>query len=117
MPKERIEYQALDIALPERTSLHDVVSEVIDRGRQGWEPDRVRQALVDLGLSAGDADLAWDRTHGGIVRAGSGARDNRPDRHHDPIAWTAYELAVADRSIIRDLHPPDHPPRPWWHWW
>ena len=49
----------------------------------------VAHLIEEFGLSAADAELALDRTLGGLVRAASGLPDNRPSREKVLVfPWT-----------------------------
>ncbi|UUZ47405.1 hypothetical protein LP420_29530 [Massilia sp. B-10] len=63
-------------------------------------------ALIDkVGISDDDAALAWDRVHGGIVRAATGNASNCPNQAKDALAWLGFQRAREDRSIIAALYP------------
>ena len=51
------------------------------------------------------ADLAMDRTYGGIVRAKTKNPGNQPDQETDPIAYEGYERARRDETILQRLLP------------
>ncbi|MFZ6721788.1 hypothetical protein [Undibacterium sp. Ji49W] len=96
----------MNIVLLERKSLEEVVALVISMGMQSADYELVQKALIeDLGLSSEDAALAWDRVHGGIVRASTGRNDNCPDKTKDPLAWLSFQKASDDISIISSLYP------------
>ena len=96
----------MNIVLPEHRSLEEVVALVILMGRQGADREQVQRALVDnVGISDDDAALAWDRVHGGIVRAATGNASNCPNRAKDALAWLSFQRAREDRSIIAALYP------------
>jgi hypothetical protein len=63
---------------------------------------QIRDAIqTRFQISSEDADLALDRTFGGIVRASTENPRNRPDPETDPIAFESYERARRDQTIIR----------------
>lgn len=117
----------MNIALPPQHALGEVVELVISSGRAKTPAAATQRALIEtFGLTADDAALAWDRVHGGIVRAATGNVANRPDRSKDPLAWTSFQLASGDPSIIAALYPqyatradaqPDSERKPWWRFW
>src|SRR5579884_2869619 len=62
---------------------------------QGTTRSEMLTVLTErFALSFDDARLAMDRTVGGFVRAASGNPANEPDRGKDPVAWTAYQIAL-----------------------
>ena len=70
------------------------------------EREGIENALVEtIGLSQDDAALAWDRVHGGIVRASTGNEANCPSKDKDPLAWLSFHKATADNSIIAAVYP------------
>ena len=96
----------MNIALPSQHTLGAVVELVISFGRARTTAVAPQRALVEtFGLTEDDAALAWDRVHGGIVRAATGNVANRPDKSKDPLAWSSFQLAVRDPSIIAALYP------------
>ena len=122
----------MNIALPEHRSLEEVIALVISMARSGADRDDIEVSLVEeIGLSPYDAALAWDRVHGGIVRASTQRLDNRPDRADDPLAWLSFEYARRDPSIIAAIYPKyaeaagsksrasgqTATARPWWKFW
>ena len=96
----------MNIALPEHRTLEEVVTIVISMCMAGADYEHVQLSLVEeVGLSADDAALTWDRVHGGIVRASTRHRGNCPDRSKDPLACLSFERAMEDLSIIAVLYP------------
>ncbi|MCY0912471.1 hypothetical protein [Massilia antarctica] len=96
----------MNIELPEHQTLDNVVALVISMGMQGADYNLVQLSLVEnLGLSTDDAALAWDRVHGGIVRAATQQSGNCPNRSKDPLAWLGFQHASQDASIIASLYP------------
>jgi hypothetical protein len=96
----------MNIVLPEERSLEEVVELVISMGRQRVAHEVVQSSLIEtFCLSPDDAALAWDRVHGGIVRASTGHQDNCPDRRKDTLAWMSFQRASQDWSIVADLYP------------
>lgn len=96
----------MNIALPAERTLDEVVSLVISMGMGNSEPEDIETALVEvIGLSQEDAALAWDRVHGGIVRASTGNEANCPSKDKDPLAWLSFRRAIVDHSIIATIYP------------
>jgi len=87
-----------DLTIPghDATELVDVVlGEVLS----GTLAPTIQRLLVSrLGLSERDAVVAWDRTLGGVLRAGTHP-DNRPDPDKDPVALEGYRRASADPTL------------------
>jgi len=117
----------MNIALPPPHTLGAVAELVISHGRAQAPTAATQRALIEtFGLAADDAALAWDRVHGGIVRAATGNVANRPDKSKDPLAWASFQLATADPTIIASLYPqhanradslPDTERNAWWRFW
>ena len=117
----------MNIALPSHHTLDEVVELVISFGRERTPAAVTARALIEKsGLTEDDAALAMDRVHGGVVRASSGNVVNGPDKSKDPLAWTSFQLAMRDPSIIAVLYPQyairrderaDGERKPWWRFW
>lgn len=96
----------MNIALPAERTLGEVVSLIISMSMGKSEQDETQEALVGtIGLSRDDAALAWDRVHGGIVRASTGNEANCPSKDKDPLAWLSFHRAIADNAIIARIYP------------
>lgn len=96
----------MNIALPAERTLDEVVSIVISMSMGKSEQDETEDALIGtIGLSRDDAALAWDRVHGGIVRASTGNEANCPSKDKDPLAWLSFHRAIADNAIIVAIYP------------
>ena len=57
--------------------------------RESYEA-MIQICIVNFGLSSDDAELALDRVQGGIVRAITCNRANKPDKEKDPLAWYSF---------------------------
>ena len=95
------------VVLPAGRKVDDVVEVVLACRR-----DRVAHAttiaeLTRFGLSDEDAEVAVDRVCGGLVRASTGDRSNKPSRKKDPLAYASYRRALADPSLTRLTDPPE----------
>jgi hypothetical protein len=90
----------LTLAMPARG--YDELVGFIIRGRlAGRDPVALTaEVAAEFGLSVEDADLALERTSGGLVRAATKNSANQPPRDKDPIAWESYQRGIADPSII-----------------
>jgi hypothetical protein len=83
-----------------------LVDHVVENALAGVESTLTQKQLMSaFGLSLDEAALAQERTLGGVLRA---ARDPRhcPDRDRDPFAWTSFQRATADPSLVARLFPP-----------
>jgi hypothetical protein len=80
----------------------------------------VARLQSSLGLPLEDAELAWDRTLGGLVRAATGLAANAPSKRKDPIAWASYQRCKRDPALIGAVRPEyavAAAARPWWRFW
>ena len=94
------------ITLPSGRTVADVVDLVLARALDSTSADEVETALAaEFELAPEDVALARDRAMGGIVRAGTGNEQNRPDPVKDPIAYESYQRAVADPSLPGQYFP------------
>jgi hypothetical protein len=122
----------LNIELPPGRTIDEIVELVLSDWRRRVPTDETVQALVEIGLDEEDGVLAWDRVHGGVVRAATRIPENCPSRSKDPFAWTSFQRATSDPSIVADLCPEDAAARPepqpapapeppsrrrWWRFW
>jgi hypothetical protein len=96
----------LSVPLPSGQTVDELVDHVI-RGllRHTDEDALARELVTRFNLSSDDAWLVLDRTRGGIVRAATLYPGNRPPRDKDPVAWTSFQRATEDPSVIAALHP------------
>ena len=96
----------MNIEIPGKKTLDEVVALVISMSMNNAQQEEIESALVEtIGLSEDDAVLAWDRVHGGIVRASTGNLANCPSKAKDPLAWLSFHKASADKVIIATLYP------------
>lgn len=96
----------LTIPLPHGKTPADVVEYVLQGSIQKTPYEKlVAQLIAEFSLSPEDAELAWDRSHGGIVRAATLNAANCPDQQKDPIAWESYQRGIQDHSLIARLYP------------
>lgn len=96
----------MNISLPADRTEAQVVDFVLARAEAGIAGEALVAALQDeFKVTVGDAELAVDRTYGGLVRAFTRNPANRPDRSVDPLAWISFERATSDPSIITSLLP------------
>lgn len=57
--------------------------------------EAIRSSIAQFSLSEDDADLAYDRAQGGVVRALTGNPANRPDPVKDPVGYYAFRQVWA----------------------
>ena len=120
-PQEEWEWtDDMSVRLPSNRTAKEVASFVIQQALSGTSDEANESGLVSkFGFSAEDAALIRDRVFGGIVRAATGNKSNRPDSKKDPFAYASFELAFRDSSIIARLYPQfaNWAKRPWWKFW
>lgn len=75
-----------------------------------------RHLCEKFALSPADAELALDRTHGGVVRAATGRTDNCPVKEKDPVAWISFQKCLKNPNLIAAIRPEYAKPvrKPWW---
>lgn len=91
-----------DLTLPLTGRGYDELVDFIIRGLLAVTDHEVlAQAVsVEFGLSLEDAELALERTCGGLVRAATKNRANQPERAKDPVAWESFQRGTDNPSII-----------------
>ncbi|WP_157411037.1 MULTISPECIES: hypothetical protein [Actinoplanes] len=96
----------LTIPLPPGRTPADVVDLI---ARLATHPDAfddvVRALTAEFGLAEDDAEFAFERYGGGLVRASSRIPQNCPPADKDPIAWEAFQRGFADPQLIAALYP------------
>lgn len=96
----------MNISLPADRTEAQVVDFVLARAEAGTTGEALVAALQDeFQVTADDAELAVDRIYGGLVRAYTRNRANRPKRSLDPLAWISFGRATDDPLIIARLLP------------
>jgi hypothetical protein len=107
----------MNIVMPSGHSVDEIVDYVIAAALEG-QPDSQTEAHLrsEFGLSENDAALARDRVFGGIVRTALGRGRSRPNRKKDPFAWTSFQRAMKNPSIVTSIYPQfsRSPKKPWW---
>jgi hypothetical protein len=73
----------------------------------------VAELVTKFGLSVEYAELAWDRTLGGLLRAATAA--NCPEQKKDPVAWISYQRCKREPALIAAIRPEFA--KPWWRFW
>lgn len=83
-------------------TISELVDFIIEAGFAGTGPEQTCSAIQSrFEISLEDAELAMDRTYGGIVRAATNNPVNEPDPASDPIAYESYGRAKRDATILR----------------
>jgi hypothetical protein len=95
----------MSILLPAGKSVEDIVDVIFHGETAQLAHEKILAQLTALGMSSDDAELAWDRTLGGLVRAATNARENEPRRDKGPIAWSSYQRCRRDPSLIAAIRP------------
>ncbi|MBO2008424.1 hypothetical protein [Hymenobacter negativus] len=86
--------------------MESIADFVIQQALQGTPDDENESKLISaFGFSLDDAALVRDRVFGGVMRAATGNEVNRPDGQKDPFAYTSFELALQNPSIIAGIYP------------
>jgi hypothetical protein len=87
-------------------TLEDLVEFVLQAEVQKVPFEATVAALTaKFGLSREDAELAWDRALGGLVRAATGNPANCPSKEKDPVAWISYQRGLRDPALIAAIRP------------
>ena len=90
---------------PGRT-LDELVEFVLQaEARKVASASTVAELVTQFGLSQDDAELAWDRSLGGLVRAATGNPANCPDEQNDPVAWISYHRSLREPALIAAIRP------------
>ena len=96
----------LTIPLQEGQTMDELVEFIIQALLGQEVRSKIEQDLMTIfKLSEDDADLARDRTLGGIVRAATKNPENCPHYEKDPVAWTSFHRATLEPSIIAAIYP------------
>lgn len=91
----------LSIAVAAGRTLDELVDHVLQAElRKVAHGTTIAQVMREFELSEADAELAWDRTLGGLVRAASNNDANCPIREKDPIAWISYHRCRQEPALI-----------------
>ncbi|HMI53404.1 MAG TPA: hypothetical protein VK525_17960 [Candidatus Saccharimonadales bacterium] len=107
----------MTIAVPTGQSLEGIVDYVLQAAVQRETSSEVVQRLVtEFGLTHGDAELALDRTCGGVLRAATGRRNNCPSKDKDPMAWLSFQRCLNQPEVMGAIYPQfARPPKKiWW---
>src|SRR5215510_7225640 len=96
----------MTIAVPTGRSLDDVVDYCLQATIRKETTEKMFQHLTtEFGLTQRDAELALDRTCGGVVRAATGPQDNCPAREKDPMAWLSFQRCLKQPELIGAIYP------------
>lgn len=96
----------LTVPLPPGRTVAEVVdlaAEAVVRGVPGDEV--IRLLATEFRLSPDDAEFAYDRFCGGLVRAATKNPQNCPPFDKDPVAWESFHRGVADPSLVAGIYP------------
>jgi hypothetical protein len=82
----------MNIPVTDRRVLGRMVDMVLGHflSRRPYE-EAFDQLVGDFNLTDEDAELAMDRIQGGVIRALTGNRKNRPDRRNEPLARISFD--------------------------
>lgn len=96
----------MTIVVPTGRSLDDIVDYVLRATIRRETPDNmVRHLVEEFGLTQSDAELAWDRTCGGVVRAATGHQENCPSKDKEPLAWLSFQRCLKQPELIGAIYP------------
>jgi hypothetical protein len=96
----------MTIVVPIGRSLDDIVDYILRATIRRETPNNMVQHLTtEFGLSQGDAELALDRTCGGVVRAATGRRENCPSKEKDPLAWSSFHRCLKEPELTGAIYP------------
>jgi hypothetical protein len=102
----------LTVPLPPGRTPADVVDLIVRVATHPDAGDEVVRLLADeFQLSAEDAEFAYDRFCGGLVRAASRNPLNCPPADQDPLAWESFQRGMADPLLVARIYPQFAPPQ------
>jgi hypothetical protein len=102
----------LTIRLPPGRTVAELVDLVLQSALRGVPAEEMNRLLgAEFRLSAEDAELARDRSFGGLVRAASRNPLNCPARDKDPLAWESFQRGTHDPSLVARIYP-EFSPKP-----
>lgn len=86
----------MNISVGAGLSQIEVADYVLDSLLGGIDLEDIHAGLIQtFSLTCADAELALDRSQGGIIRALTGSMSNAPDERDDPIARRAFDIVWA----------------------
>lgn len=96
----------LRIAMPPSRTIADLVDFVLQSAMHGVPAKRIVKRLAkEFDLSKHDAELAVDRSFGGLVRAATRNPLNCPPQDKDPVAWESFQRGSSDPSLVARIYP------------
>lgn len=96
----------MSIAVPDGRTLDALVEHILQAEIQKVPHENtLAQVMREFALSEEDAELAWDRTLGGLVRAASNNDANCPSKEQDPVAWISYHRCRQEPALITAIRP------------
>lgn len=97
-----------DMSIPGLTdrALAELVELILRDGfNQVPASNTIDHLVTTFSLSTDNALLAYDRVHGGLVRAATGWPDNCPSQTKDPVAWASFCRCIREPSLITAIRP------------
>lgn len=96
----------MSIEVPDDRTLDALVEHILQAEIQKIPHEStVAHVMREFALSEDDAELAWDRTLGGLVRSASKNDANCPNREKDPVAWISYQRCRQEPALIAAIRP------------
>ena len=80
----------MNIQLIGEIDFETLIDQVLSRFRAYEDFNKIYDELIVTNVSEYDRDIVLDRALGGIVRALTGNKLNRPDKTKDPIAYKTF---------------------------
>ena len=94
------------VAVPAGQSLAGIVDYILQAAVRRETPNTMTRRLIqEFGLTQSDAELALDRTCGGVVRAATGQLENCPPKEKDPVAWLSFQRCLKQPELIGAIYP------------
>jgi hypothetical protein len=102
----------LTIQLPPGRTVTELVEFVLQSALRGTTAEQIDRLFAgEFGLSPDDAELARDRSFGGLVRAATRNPLNCSESGKDPVAWESFQRGMHDPSLVARIFP-EFAPRP-----
>ena len=107
----------MNIAVGPGHTVDEIVDFVLQSTIQHDSPAVMIEHLCnEFALTQADAELALDRTYGGLVRAATDRAENCPVKERDPVAWVSYQRCLKEPDLIAAIRPEYAKPvrKSWW---
>jgi hypothetical protein len=102
----RLLVRSMTIVVPTDHSLDDIVDYVLQAMiRQATPTNMVQHLTKEFGLTQGGAELALDRTCGGVVRAATRRHENCPSKEKDPMTCLSFQRCLKQPELIEAIYP------------